>query len=127
MKKLILLPLLFAGLFSFAGWEMSFCDSVDQKGNCIGLSEIFIFSKPLQVNVLLANKAGLQTSKIYFEILLLDINTFAEELVITEEVKTEPALYFVSQSIHFSKKGHYIIKARDSFKDYITSRELEVK
>lgn len=127
MKKLILLPFLAVGLYSFAGWEMSFCDSTDDKGNCMGKAEAFTWSSSLAVKVLLANASGLQTDRIYFEISLLDTSTFAEDLQSSEEVKTEPASLFVSQTIHLTKKGHYVVKARDSFKDYITSREIDVK
>lgn len=124
MRKLLLFPLVFLSLHSFSGWEMSFCDSVDEKGNCIGKSESLTLS---DTKVLLANSSGLQTVKVFFEILLVDQNTFAEELIGTEEIKTEITSLFASASIHFPKKGHYLIKARDSYKDYITSRELEVK
>lgn len=124
MRKLLLLPFVFFALQSFAGWEMNFCDSVDEKGNCNGKSESLTLS---ETKVLLANSNGLQTAKVYFEVLLVDQNTFAEELISTEEIKTEMSSLFANASIHFPKKGHYLIKARDSYKDYITSRELDVK
>ena len=128
MKKLLLLPLLVVGLNSFAGWEMMFCDSADEKGNCIGKSESFILSgKEVPFKVVLSNAEGIRTAKVYFEIYLVDQNTFAEDLLNTEELKTESNTLVAVQSIHIFKKGSYLIKARDSYKDYITSRELTVK
>lgn len=128
MKKLLLLPLLVVGLNSFAGWEMMFCDSVDEKGNCIGKAESFnLLGDALKLNIVLANAEGLHTNKVYFEVYLVDPATFNEALVTSEEVNTESNAQGTSRSIHLSKKGSYLIKARDSYKDYITSRELTVK
>ena len=128
MKKLLLLPLLVVGLNSFAGWEMMLCDSADEKGNCNGKSESFVLSgKEVQFKVVLSNSEGIRTAKVYFEIYLVDPTTFAEDLLSTEELKTETNALVAIQSIKLSKKGNYLIKARDSYKDYITSRELAVK
>ncbi len=127
MRKLVLVPLLILALTSFAGWEMKFCDSVDAQGNCTGSSEAINFSQKQQVKVLLSNAKGLQTGKVFFEICSFDPNTFVEEVISTEEVKTETASTFTLLTVTFTKAGHYLIKARDSYKDYITSREVEVK
>lgn len=127
MRKLLLLPLLMFTLHSFAGWEMMLCDSVDEKGNCKNKSENFTFSDNLNVTILLSNASGLQTEKVYFEISLLDTTTYAEELIGTEETKTQSVSFYTAHIIHFTKRGHYVIKARDQYKDYITSREVEVK
>ena len=129
MKKLLsaLVFILFS-INSFADWDMMVCSLVDDKGNCIGKSETFTFiSNELPLTVKLSNTDGLRTAKVYFEVYLMDLTTYAEELLNTEETKTEATQSSVSQIIKFLKKGHYIIKARDAFKDYITSREVEVK
>ena len=81
----------------------------------------------MQFKVVLSNAEGIRTAKVYFEIYLVDQNTFAEELISSEELKTETTSLIAIQSIALSKKGSYLIKARDSYKDYITSRELTVK
>jgi hypothetical protein len=129
MKKLLpVLVLILLSIQSFADWDLMVCESVDNTGNCIGKSTTFNFiSAELPLTVKLFNADGLRTAKIYFEVYLMDLNTYAEDLLTTEEAKTEASQSSVSQTIKFLKKGHYIIKARDAFKDYITSRELEVK
>jgi hypothetical protein len=128
MKKLLVLPLLVVALNSFAGWEMMFCDSVDEKGNCVGKAELLNLSGPEKmVQVVLTNVDGVHTQKIYFEVYLVDPTTFAEDLVTSAELSTSPTALMASQAIHINKKGQYLIKARDSYKDYITSRELTVK
>ncbi len=128
MKKLLLLPLLVVSLNSLAGWEMMFCDSADEKGNCVGKSETFVLSgAELTLKVVLANAAGIQTTKVYFEIYSVNTATFAEDLVKIEELTTAESATTVVSAIKLSKKGTYLIKARDSYKDYITSRELMVK
>lgn len=128
MKKLFLLPFLVVSLNSFAGWEMMFCDSADEKGNCAGKSEAFVLSgQEMQLTVVLKNAEGIRTTKVYFEIYLVDPTTFAEELVGREELPTTETATVAVRTIKFSKKGNYLIKARDSYKDYITSRELTVK
>ena len=128
MKKLLLLPLLVVSLNSFAGWEMMFCDSADEKGNCVGKSETFVLTgAELALKVVLTNAAGVQTTKVYFEIYAVNTATFAEDLLTTEEVATAEKATAVVSAIKLSKKGSYLIKARDSYKDYITSRELTVK
>jgi hypothetical protein len=129
MKKI--LPSVVFFLLSFsasAEWDMMFCDSVDTKTNCIGKSSVFQLSgAEVQLTVILQNAQGLRTAKVYFEVYRMDVNTYAEDLTATEETKTEPTQASAYQTIHILNKGHYLIKARDAFKDYITSRELEVK
>lgn len=128
MKKLLPPLFLLISINSFAGWEMMFCDSVDDKGNCKNKSEMFSLSNnEARLNVALTNAEGLHTTKIYFEIYFVDPATFAEELVGTQEINTQANAQSASCSIRLSKKGSYLIKARDSYKDYITSRELAVK
>lgn len=128
MKKLLPLLFLLVSLNSFAGWEMMFCDSADEKGNCAGKAESFVLSgQDVQLKIVLANAEGIRTTKVYFEIYLVDPITFAEELVATEELQTAENATVAFKAIKLSKKGSYLIKARDSFKDYITSRELTVK
>lgn len=128
MKKLLLLLFLVVSLNSFAGWEMMFCDSADEKGNCTGKTESFIFSgQEIQLQVVLKNADGIHTAKVYFEIYLVDPTTFAEELVATQELQTAEKAAVAIKAIRLSKKGSYLIKARDSYKDYLTSRELTIK
>jgi len=128
MKKLFLLPFVVVSLNSFAGWEMMFCDSADEKGNCVVKSESFILSgQEMQLTVVLKKAEGIRTTKVYFEIYLVDQTTFAEELVAMEELQTTETATVAIKAIKLSKKGSYLIKARDSYKDYITSRELAVK
>ncbi len=124
MKRLLLLPLLFVALNSFAGWEMMFCDSVDDKGNCTGKAETFSLAGRL--NVLLLNPDGLRTTKVYFEVYKVDPNTFMEDLVITEEVNTTAEANKVAAVLKPTAKGNYLVKARNAYKDYITSRELVI-
>ena len=124
MKRLLLLPLLFVALNSFAGWEMMFCDSVDDKGNCTGKAETFSLAGRL--NVLLLNPDGLRTTKVYFEVYKVDPNTFMEDLVITEEVNTTSEANKVAAVLKPTAKGNYLVKARNAYKDYITSRELVI-
>ena len=129
MKK-VLSVLIFSLLVlqSFAGWDMLFCDSVDDKNNCTGKSSTFTLSgTEIKFTVLLQNADGINTDKVYFEIYALDPNTYAEELKTTEEVKTQAAQAMAYQVLTITKKGHYLIKARNAFKDYITSREVEIK
>ena len=76
---------------------------------------------------MLQNADGLRTKKIYFEIYRMDPATYAEDLIVTEETSGEAVQKLAYHSLTISKKGHYLIKARDAFKDYITSRELEIK
>jgi len=112
----------------FAGWKIIFCDSADEKGNCTGKAESFILSgEDVQLKVVLANADGIRTTKVYFEIYLVDPTTFTEELEATEELQTIESATIAIKAIKLSKKGSYLIKARDSYKDYITSRELTVK
>jgi hypothetical protein len=129
MKKL--LPALIFILLSFntfADWDMMFCDSINHKADCIGKSALFkLTGSDLQLSVVLQNAEGMRTGKIYFEVYRMDMNTYAEDLVATEETKTEPVQPSVYQQLHIGQKGHYMVKARDAFKDYITSRELEVQ
>ena len=128
MMKLLPSLFLLVSLNSYAGWQMLFCDSADQQGNCIGKSETFILSSaPVPLKVVLSNTEGIKTSKVYFEVYLVDPTSFAEDLVATEELKTEANSTIAIQPINLNKKGNYLIKARDSYKDYITSRELTVK
>jgi hypothetical protein len=113
---------------SFADWDMLFCDSLDQTSDCLGQSTVFQFAgTELSLLVFLKNPQGLRTAKVYFEIYRVDPSTYAEELTGTEEAKTEPTQASVSQTLHFPQKGHYLVKARDAFKDYITSREIQVQ
>ena len=115
-------------LKSSADWDMMFCDSVDDKNNCNGKSNTFtLSSSEIKFTVLLQNADGMRTDKVYFEIYTLDPNTYAEELKASEEVKTQSGQAMVSRALSIIQKGHYLIKARDSFKDYITSREVEIK
>jgi hypothetical protein len=129
MKKL--LPALIFVLLSlptFAEWDLMFCDSVDQKANCIGKSALFqLTGSDLQLSVILQNADGMHTPKIFFEIYRMDLSTYAEDLIATEEIKAEPVQASVYHTFHILQKGHYLVKARDAFKDYITSRELDVK
>ncbi len=128
MKKLLLLPFLVVSLNSFAGWEMLFCDSVDDRGNCTAKSESFILSgKEVSINAVLKNTEGIHTTKVYFEVYSVNPTTFTEDLVASEELRTETNATVAIQSIKLSKKGSYVIKVRDSYKDYITSRELSVE
>ena len=128
MLKLLSPLFLLVSLNSYAGWQMLFCDSADQQGNCISKSETFILSgASIPLKVVLSNTEGIKTTKIYFEVYLVDPATFAEDLVVTEELKTETNSTVAVQSINLNKKGNYLIKARASYKDYITSRELTVK
>jgi hypothetical protein len=57
----------------------------------------------------------------------MDLATYAEDLTSTEETKTEPSQATAYQTIRILQKGHYMVKARDAFKDYITSREFDVR
>lgn len=129
MKKILsalILMLLFSK--SFADWDMMFCESVDGQNNCIGKSAIFALTgSEIKFTVMLQNADGLRTSKIYFEVYSMDPATYAEDLIVTEETTAEAIQKLAYHSIAISKKGHYLIKARDAFKDYITSRELEIK
>ncbi len=128
MMKLLPSLFLLVSLNSYAGWQMLFCDSADQQSNCIGKSETFILSgASIPLKAVLSNTEGIKTTKIYFEVYLVDPTTFAEDLVATEELKIEPTATIAIQAISLNKKGNYLIKARDSYKDYITSRELVVK
>lgn len=128
MSKLLLFPFFFVSINSFAGWQMLFCDSVDAQANCIGKSEIFSLSNnEVHLNVALVNTEGLHTTKIYFEVYLVDPVTFSEKLISTQEINTQANAQGAVHTIQLSKKGNYLIKARDSYKDYITSRELTVK
>jgi hypothetical protein len=129
MKKLLpALIFILLSLPTFADWDMMFCDSVNQKADCIGKAAVFqLAGTDLQLTVMLLNLQGLRTAKVYFEIYRMDPATFAEDLVYTEEAKTEPIQASVYQTFHILQKGHYLVKARDAFKDYITSRELEVR
>ncbi len=124
MKRLLLLPLLVIALNSFAGWEMLFCDSVDNTGNCVGKAETFNLAGRL--NVLLLNPDGLRTTKVYFEVYKVDPATFMEDLVTTEEVNTTAEANKVAAVLKPGAKGNYLIKARNAYKDYITSRELVI-
>jgi hypothetical protein len=129
MKKLLpaLISLLLS-LHSFAGWDMLFCDSVDTKTNCLGKSTVFQLSdSAVRVLIILQNADGLHTGKIYFEVYRMDQTTYAEDLTSTEETKTEPTQATAYQTIRILQKGHYLVKARDAFKDYITSREFDVR
>ena len=115
-------------LKSSADWDMMFCDSIDDKNNCNGKSSAFTLSgSEIQFTVLLQNTDGIRTDKIYFEIYTLDPNTYAEDLKTTEEVKAQSTQAMVSRTLSITQKGHYLVKVRDGFKDYITSRELEIK
>jgi len=117
-----------ASLNSFAGWQMMFCDSADEKGNCVGKSETFILSRnSVSLKAVLSNTEGLRTAKIYFEVYLIDQASFSEDLISTEELKTESTAFSANKTITLTKRGSYLIKTRDSYKDYITSRELAVK
>jgi len=129
MKKLIpALVFVFYTHSSFAEWDMAVCDSADESGNCIGKSTSFSFSgTELNLKAMLVNADGLHTNKVYFELYLMDPATYNEDLLSTDEVKTEESQKNVWQTIRIAKKGHYILKARDAFKDYITSREIEIK
>ena len=128
MLKLLSPLFLLVSLNSYAGWQMLFCDSTDQQGNCIGKSETFILSgATVPLKVVLSNTEGIKTTKIYFEIYLVDPATFAEDLVATEELKTEVNATVAFQALSLNRKGNYLITARDSYKDYLTSRELTVK
>ncbi len=129
MKK-VLSVLIFSLLVlkSFADWNMMFCDSVDAQNNCVGKSASFSLSgAEVKLTVVLQNADGMHTNKIYFEVYSMDPATYAEDLTATEETPTEATQKQTYHSLTISKKGHYLIKARDAFKDYITSREVEVK
>jgi hypothetical protein len=127
MKKLLVLPLLVAALNSFAGWELMFCDTVNDKGECVGKADAFsLKGTALNFNVLLANTEGLKTVKIYFEVYVVNPATYAEELITTQEITTAKDAKAAFVAISLTKKGNYLIKARDAYKDYITSREVVV-
>lgn len=115
-------------LKSSADWDMMFCDSVDDKNNCTGKSSAFTLSgSEIKFTVMLQNAGGIRTDKVYFEVYTLDPNTYAEDLKTIEEVKTQSTQAMVYHTLSITQKGHYLIKARDAFKDYITSREIEIK
>ena len=127
-KLLPALILILLSSSSFAEWNMMFCDSIDSKADCVGKAAIFQLSgTELQLAVVLQNSDGLHTAKVYFEVYRMDPSTYAEDLTSTEEIKTQPTQASVYQTLRILQKGHYMVKARDAFKDYITSRELEVK
>ncbi len=128
MKRLILLPMLAACLNSFAGWEMVFCSAVDEKEECVGKAETFTMSgTAIEFSVLLSNAEGLNTAKVYFEVYKIDPATFTEDLVATQEISTAANAKGTSQVLKLTQKGNYLIKARNAYKDYITSRELVIQ
>lgn len=127
MKRLVLLPLLAIAFNCFAGWEMMFCDTVDANGNCSGKKEtLTLAGQSVHFTVLLANGDGLHTNKVYFEVFKVNPDTFIEEPVVTEETATGADANKASRSIKLTQKGSYLIKARNEYKDYLTSRELVI-
>ena len=109
MKQLVFIVLfLFSAIRLVAGgYEVSICDSLNSKGTCIGVSDLFHYpGDKMKLIVLVHNKDMLRTSKVIFKLYLMK-NDHDGEIAAELSSRTQPDWFAVSKKLYFFKPGYY--------------------
>ena len=127
MKNVVLAVLLLLGsLKLMAGYDVSVCDSVDQKGNCINKSDIFHFTGDrMKLQVAVHNKDMLNTSKILFKVYLMK-NDNDGDIYAELSSYTKPEWFGVVKKLYFVKPGYYRIDVLKADKSQISSTFITI-
>jgi hypothetical protein len=90
-----------------AGYDISICDSIDNKGNCYGKSDLFHFTgDKMSLKVLVYNKQMLGTSKLLFKLYLMK-NDRQGDIFAELSSSVKPEWFAAVKKMYFVKPGYY--------------------
>jgi len=121
MKKTsFALFLLLFFLSSQAGYDLLFCSSIDNKGDCNGKSETFVWNGDnTSIQMLIKANEKIPTAKLNVKIFLMK-NDREGELYADLGLNVVPNSYTAIKKLFFYKPGYYKVEIRDDKGNLLT-------
>jgi len=126
MKNFLFVLLMFFAVKLMAGYEVSVCDSIDKKGNCISPNTVFHYpGDKMAVFVAVRNKQMLNTSKILFKVYTMS-NDHDGEIYAELSSYAKPEWFEVVKKLYFVKPGYYRLDVYTGNKTKISSTFITI-